>query len=403
MNILILDTVHGGGILADRYPKKDDNVTCVDVYKVTPHEELERLRSKGYNVSTEVPKGEYDLVLMPIHCPDKFLDGVKYQERKFFSQAVNELIDDKRFRIEVTGVKGKTSFCCLLAHVLTAAGKKVFLHTSRGRGDWKDGKLVVKEKLSIAPPLMLTIPDSDHDVMICEVSLGGSGKADIACITNLLEDYPIAAGTRKAFDGKISILSDTNIVPDNEVGIWKKCARGQVIGYGGKIKVLNEPVIGESVKIHVDYDEGFETELKGSYLALEYLDAVEMVVKVCEKMNISKLFLQKGLSSFEGVPGRGEVFFNDGKWTVKERNPGISERSVERTYATLDRMNSLTGAIAVLDPVNKKVCSKMDSNAIKKISQEYGIQLIITDGSGIIPELPRSEGPTIFFIKEGYT
>jgi UDP-N-acetylmuramyl pentapeptide synthase len=403
MKILILDTVHGGGVLADRYPQKDDEVTCVDVYKVTPYEELERLRCKGYNVSTEVPKEEYDLVIMPIHCPDKFLDGVKYKERKFFSQAVNELIDDKRFRIEVTGVKGKTSFCCLLAHILTAANKKVFLHTSRGRGEWENGKLVVKEKLSIAPPLMLTIPDSDHDVIICEVSLGGSGKADISCITNLLEDYPIAAGTRKAFDGKKSILSDTNIVPENEIDLWKSCGTGQIIGYGKKIKVLNEPVLGDSVKIHVDYEDGFETDLKGSYLALEYLDAMEMVIEVCKTMKISKSFLQKGLSSFEGVPGRGEVSFNDGKWIIKERNPGISERSVERTYATLYRMNSIKGAIAVLDPVNRKVCSKMDSEAIKEISQKYGIKLIVTDGSGTIPELPKSDGPTIFFIKEGYT
>ncbi len=403
MKILILDTVHGGGILADRYPKSDDDVTCVDVYKVTPYEELERLRSKGYKVSTEVPKEEYDLVLMPIHCPDKFLDDVKYNQRKFFSQAVNELIDDKRFRIEVTGVKGKTSSCCLLAHVLTAAGKKVFLHTSRGRGEWKNGKLVINEKLSIAPPLMLTLPDSDHDVMICEVSLGGSGKADIACITNLLEDYLIAAGTRKAFDGKRSILSATNIVPENEIDIWKKCKIGQVIGYGKKIKVLNEPVLGESVKIHVDYDDGFETELKGSYLALEYLDAIEMTLKVCETMKIPKLFLQEGLASFEGVPGRGEVSFSDGNWIIKERNPGISEGSVERTYATLDRMNSIEGAIAVLDPVNRKVCSKMDSDAIKRISENYGIKLIITDGSGTMPKLPKSYGPRILFIKEGYT
>ena len=403
MKILILDTVHGGGVLADKYPGEGDEVTCVDVYKVTPDEELERLRRKGYNVSREVPKEEYDLVLMPIHCPDIFLEGVKYNKRKFFSQAVNEIIDDKRFGIEVTGVKGKTSFCCLLAHVLTVANKKVFLHTSRGRGEWKEGKLVVKDKLSIAPPLLLTLQDSDHDVMICEVSLGGSGKADIACITNLLEDYPIAAGTRKASEAKRSILSGINIVPKNEVAFWEKSGIGQIIGYGGRIKVLNEPVLGESVKIHIDYKGGFETDLKGSYLALEYLDAIEMVIMVCETMKIPKLSLQEGLSSFEGVPGRGEVSFNNGKWIVKERNPGISERSVERTYATLDRMNSLTDAIAILDPVNRKVCSKMDSDAIVKISEDYNVKLKIKDGSGTIFELPESDGTVIFFIKEGYT
>ncbi|MDD3351698.1 MAG: hypothetical protein PHY89_04510 [Candidatus Methanomethylophilaceae archaeon] len=57
MKILILDTVHGGGIIADRYPRPGDSVTCVDVYKVTPKEETDRLRGKGFTVSTEVPGG----------------------------------------------------------------------------------------------------------------------------------------------------------------------------------------------------------------------------------------------------------------------------------------------------------------------------------------------------------
>lgn len=403
MKILLLDTVHGGGVLADRYPKTDDEVTCVDVYKVTPEEELERLRDKGFSVYDEVPEGVYDLVLMPIHCPDGFLDGVRFKERKFFSQAVNEIVDDDRFRIEVTGVKGKTGFCGLLTHILTTSGRNVFMHTSKGRGTWHDGKMVTEERASIAPPMILTLPKSDHDVVVCEVSLGGSGKADIACITNLLEDYPIAAETRKASDGKAAILSKVNIVPYGETEFWMSYGIGEVIGYGGKVTVLNEPVIGESLRVHVDYGDGFDADLKNTYLALEYLDAIELAVGVCEYMEIPESSLKEGLSTFEGMEGRGEILSNKGNWIIKERNPGISERSVERTYATLKRMNSLGGAVAVLDPVNKKVCSKMDVDAIKKISRKYGVDLMITDGSESVCELPKSKGPVILFIKEGYT
>ena len=100
---------------------------------------------------------------------------------------------------------------------------------------------------------------------------------------------------------------------------------------------------------------------------------------------------------------RGEISFKKGNWQIKERNPGISERSVERTYATLKSMNSLGGAVAILDPVNRKVCSKMDIDAIKEISRRYGVDLVITDGSGTICEPPSSKGPVILFIKEGYT
>ncbi len=403
MKILLLDTVHGGGVLADLYPDEDDSVTCVDVYKVTPEEELLRLRNKGYSVHKEVPPGEYDLVLMPVHCPDSFLEGVTYGERKFFSQAVGELTENDKFRIEVTGVKGKTGFCGLLAHILTVAGNKVLLHSSKGRGFWENGRLSNEEKVSIAPPHMLTVPKEGYDILICEVSLGGSGKADIACITNLLEDYPIAADTRKASEGKKEILSGMNVVPLNETDFWKTFNIGKTEGYGNRIEVLNNPGFGESLRIRADYGEGFETDLSSDYLALEYLDAIEMAVTVCGIMDTPTEDLKKGLSTFKGMEGRGGVYRENNRWVVKERNPGISKRSVERTYETLKKMNVLDGAVAVLDPVNRKVCSKLNAEDIIEISREYGVELIITDGSGRIPDIPDSEGPLILFVKEGYT
>ncbi len=404
MKILILDTVHGGGVLADRYPRPGDAVTCVDVYKVTPKEEIDRLKGKGFSVSTEVPTGEYDTVLMPIHCPDRFLEGIVYGERKFFSQAVGELIEDGRFRIEVTGVKGKTGFCCLLAHMLSTAGKKVLVQTSRGRGEWTDGELSHEEAVSIAPPSMLTLPEGDHDAVICEVSLGGSGKADISCITNLIEDYPIAAGTRNASEGKMSILNGKiNIVPREEVEFWKSYGTGKLIGYGGRIAVIGKPSLGDPLRIRVDYGNGFETCLKGSYLALEYLYAAEMALEVCDAMDIPESSVELGLSSFKGVPGRGEVSFSEGRWKVTERNPGISVRSVERTLAILSKMGSLKGAVAVLDPVNRKVCCKMDQKGIERVAAGYGVAMTVTDASGRMPSLPESAGTLILFVKEGYT
>jgi hypothetical protein len=66
-------------------------------------------------------------------------------------------------------------------------------------------------------------------------------------------------------------------------------------------------------------------------------------------------------------------------------------------------MDSLNGAVAVLNPVNKKVCCKMDIGAIKKVAAEYDVTMLITDGSGTMPVIPESTGPAIIFVKEGYT
>lgn len=143
--------------------------------------------------------------------------------------------------------------------------------------------------------------------MIAEISLGGSGKADIAGITNLLENYGIARNTRTAEDGKKDILTDkVNIVPDSEAEIWSKYGK-PLRTYGPRVKVVGKPVFGEPLRCSVEYEGTHEIEFKGSYLALQYLDAVSMALEFCEVMGIPAECVLRGLSTFNGVPGRGEV------------------------------------------------------------------------------------------------
>lgn len=222
MKALLLDMTHGGQILAPLFKDEGYDVTVCDVYKIAPESMLDSLRDIGVEVCVGKPTpGHYDLVSMPCHCPDIFLEGCTYDQRIWYSQAVNRFMDDRRFRIEVTGVKGKTSTCYMLAHILANAGKKVYLGCSRGSGPYTGEGHRIDTLKSIAPPYLLDLPEGDYDVMICEISLGGSGKADIACITNLLEDYGIAKNTRRAEEAKKDILTDkVNIVLESEKDIW---------------------------------------------------------------------------------------------------------------------------------------------------------------------------------------
>ncbi len=403
MKILILDTVHGGKILAERYLKKGNEVTVVDVYKVTAKEVLSGLRHKGAKVADSAPETHFDMVVMPCHCPDVFLGNCTYDRRIDFSQAVNELVDDRRFRIEITGVKGKTSTCYVLAHLLDAAGKKVFLHTSRGLGPYISGKHIITDIQSIAPPTMLAFPKGEYDVMIAEISLGGSGKADIAGITNLLENYGIAKNTRKAEEGKKDILTDkgVTIVPESEKDIWSKYGK-PLRTYGPRVKVIGEPVFGEPLRCSVEYKGTHEIELKKSYLALQYLDAFSMALEFCEVMDIPAESVLNGLSSFNGVPGRGEISVENGVKILRDRNPGVSHMSVERTLSCMKQMNALENAVMIIDPVSKKVCDKMDKDLIKEVADRYGVEMIITDGSGKEIGIPAGRSAVIMMTKEGY-
>ena len=172
MEVLILDMTHGGAILAERFVKRGDDVTCVDVYHIATQELIDDTKAKGVKVFGQVPKDDYDVLVAPMHCPEQvFIGEATFKERMSFSRAVNLFVEKKTFRIEVTGVKGKTSTCYILSHILSTAGKKIYLHSSRGDGPWKDGHKVECLK-SIAPVSILTHPDEGYDCIISEVSLG---------------------------------------------------------------------------------------------------------------------------------------------------------------------------------------------------------------------------------------
>ncbi|MBR6214615.1 MAG: coenzyme F430 synthase [Candidatus Methanomethylophilaceae archaeon] len=403
MKVLLLDMTHGGQVLAPLFKNEGNEVTVADVYKIAPPEMLEHLREIGAEVCIGNPTpGHYDLVSMPCHCPDIFLGNVTYDDRIWYSQAVNRFMKDKRFRIEVTGVKGKTSTCYLIAHILTNAGKKVYLRSSRGSGPFTKEGHRIDELKSIAPPYLLDLPEGDYDVIVCEVSLGGSAKADITCITNLLEDYGIAKKSRHAREAKKDILSDgVNIVLDSEKDIWS--AYGKPLRLSGKkVTVEKGPEFGEPLQVSVRYKGDHHISLKGNYLALQYIEAMDMALEVCDAMDIPADIVLKALSDFEGVPGRGEIRDMDGVRYIVERNPGISHMSVERTLKTLQAMNILNDALVIIDPVSKKVCDKLDRDLIEEVVRRYGAKLIVTPGDGTEPDIPDGVKTVVRMTKEGY-
>ena len=403
MKILVLDTVHGAAAICEGYLAKGYEVTAVDVYHITPDAELGRLAALGVRIAPEAPTEHFDIITMPCHCPDAFMGKATCNRRMFYSESVHDLITDSRFRIEVTGVKGKTSTCYLLAHILSACGKKVFLHTSRGQGEYRDGKHFISALKSIAPPSLLCLPEGDYDAMVCEISLGGSGKADIACITNLVEDYGIAKNTRRARDGKKDVLCDgVNIVLPSEKEIWE--AYGKPLRLeSAHISPAGPAVLGAQFPLKVRYlGREYDVSLRGDYLSMQYTEAMDMALEVCEAMELPAESVMAALASFSGVPGRGEVKVEGGVLNILDRNPGISHMSVEFLLSRLKPLGVLRDAVLLVDPVSKKVCDKMDKDLISDVAAKYGVSMEILDNGEIKPEYIEGKKTVIHLIKEGY-
>jgi len=400
MRALVLDMTHGGDIIAQELLRRGWDVVCVDVYGTAPEEAKRAVAASGGTAARSAPPGGYDVLIAPAHCPDSLAEGARWSERMTFHQAVGTLIEDKRFRIEITGVKGKTSACYLLARILDAAGRKALLHTSRGQGPYAGGGHVIQRRMSIAPTSLLRLPDGDYDVIVAECSLGGSGRADMAAITNLAEDYPIAAGTRKASEAKASILCDgANFVREDELGLWSRHGR-PLRGYGGRVSVVGRPRLGEPLPISFRYmGQDTETLLAPAYLQLQYLDAIELALAMSEALDVPTAAVLSALRSFNGVPGRGEVALGD-PIVVRDRNPGVSHMSARMTLESLKAMNALDDAVIMLTPASRKVCEKLEPERVAAVAAEFGVPVVLCrDGPMPVPDGARL---VIELIKEGF-
>ena len=166
--------------------------------------------------------------------------------------------------------------------------------------------------------------------------------------------------------------------------------------------MLSKPALGEGLRVSVDYDDVSEIVLDGSYIATEYIGAMDLALEVCHRMGVPRESVLGSLESFRGVPGRGEIIEEDGRKVVRERNPGISHISIGRTLECLEEMGALDGAMVLLDPVSRKVCDKLDRDQIEKVVADHGVPLVITRGDGKRPEIPADVRLLIEFVKEGY-
>lgn len=371
-NVLVLDLTHGGEILAKEYAQRGYKVTAVDVYHTAGQDVKESLATCGVEVLNEAPERSFDLGILPIHCPEKYIGKANLSKQLTSHEAVGQLTSFNFPTVEITGVWGKTSACHVLAHMLVACGMKVLLHTSRGRGIVSsEGTVVLKDKVSIAPPAVLDASklDLDVDIGIFEVSIGGTGLSKVSAITSLGNNYPIAAGTKKAFDGKVQMISaakDTVVYPHEESEIWSQYVPNGVksVTFGtGDIKLIlpDKLTLGNPVPVTVDTPEGtYEVKLQSSYLVPSYAISISTALGCAYALGLDMSEAVSSLSKFNGVPGRGEVLREKGWFRVIDRNPGVSAGSIAWNLKTLEDYYSQTDIGVALDPVNAKVCEKLD-------------------------------------------
>ena len=218
MNSLVIDMTHGGVKIAVSLAKKDETVYAYDIY----------------NTLKSVDKKM--LAVYPVHLPLTKRDIEKYNPSLNYTflthhEIIKELLKNWGNdipKIEVTGVKGKTSCVFMLKEILI--DKNPLILSSLGALLYENGvKKTLKQNISITPANIKETIDLAYKIAnpVCEIaagkcdsqnlkkygcaifesSLGASGIGDVGLLTNIVENYPIAKNKRTASEAKSQIFN----------------------------------------------------------------------------------------------------------------------------------------------------------------------------------------------------
>jgi hypothetical protein len=364
MEILVLDTIHGGADLATELAGAGHRVDMVDVYR------------GEQGISQEEAAGRhYDCLVAPVHLdPGHPLLAAIQAPRITHHLAVRMLLPGKAPRpmVEVTGARGKTTTAHAIAHALPGPG---ILHSTPGTFRHPERKLLWKR--SITPASVLPAAREAAGIpgwLVAEESLGVSGAGDLAVLTSG-DDYRIAAGKRSALAAKLESMRDSPVV---------------VVPAGVRFEHPHLVDAGECTAWKGDscsYDHnGIRGEFRNSLGELPaYRDALSLAATV-----LCALGKDPGaLAGFAGVEGRLSAERKDGILVVDNANSGTSAGTTGDAAAYARAVSGGGWITLVIGEEDRTVCEGFPpediASSIRRIHPDRLI-LVGNRGRAVRPE-----------------
>ncbi len=385
----VLDLTHGGAVIARKLKNIAASVTGVDVYNTLSSDELQALENAGIRTS-QVPLNacDFDIIIAPVHLDPGYPMLVEAEKNNIpvvsHHAAVGEILSGRQTDktiIEITGTRAKTSTALLLAEMLSGE-KKVVSHTSRGVEDWS-ARRIIKKGLSITPAsILLAVEAVDEegikpDVIIFEVSLGGTGSADIGVITTIADDYKIANNTGLASDAKRKMILDAKpgsalVINHDALRFFGACRRDvNIISFSDSINAAanvyyeNLSAEGGIIAYYIDDRQGkIAVSASVEYDIISYKTAFVCAAAVALAMDIKPQSIERSLRRFKGAQGRMRNISLAGKTLIDNSNSGLTIKNAEKA---LEYAKSESGRIVmVLGEEAKEVCEGLDPKGVER-------------------------------------
>ena len=426
MNNLVVDLTHGGVKIAITLAKKGRNVLAYDLYNTLKEIDAKMLQVYGVEV-IELDdladfKGEMN-VIYPIHMPLTFDEITSYNpDLNYTFQTHHEIIGEVLkdwgkdiLKIEVTGVKGKTTSVFMLKEILLEDNPLIL--SSLGALLFEDGQMfTLKKNISITPANIKETADlaykianpvcriaggyapsenlKKHGCAIFESSLGVSGIGDVGLLLNIVEDYPIAQARSSASKAKRQVFrcgcvciqkeafdeyySDIEHPKVNTFSLSDKDANLFLNNVSYSLDKTRVDMIYNNVKTFngnvVSGEITVETFAPGKHHVSNLLG----VILTCLSLEISKDKIDK-IKNYKGIPGRTTKKEIEDSTVIEEINPGLNTQAIKES---IEMISDLDDYIISIGGDYGITCEEIDEEKLAGFLENLENEIILTGPVG---------------------
>ena len=355
MRLLVLDTIHGGGVIAASLAVQGHQVDAVDVY-----------RGEGGVPEEVAMERQYDLLVTPVHLDPRH--PLLHHHRCpaiTHHQAVRWILGDRVPHpfIEVTGAQGKTTTATALASLMEEPG---ILHTSTGTYQYPERTILFRS--SITPASEIAAAEAAMAIggwLIAEVSLGVTGAGDLAVLTSK-NDYRCAAGTRSALEEKIrSVATAPAVVVPHEVRI----------AHRHQVSVDQVTTISEDQCRFT-----FQGEAGHFINSLLLLPAYQSPLALATTAALILGQDPSRLGDFEPLAGRMKISNSGPALIVDNANSGVCRATTREAVDTARRLNPEKPVTLVIGEEEHTVCEGFPPEEIMAAIEETGPASVVLVG-----------------------
>ena len=436
MNNLVIDLTHGGIKIAISLAKEGKNVLAYDLYSTLKGIDAKMLQVYGVELIQleELADFKGDMnVVYPIHMPLTFDEIKSFNPDLNYTfqshhEIIGELLEDWGEdipKIEVTGVKGKTTSVFMLKEILIDEDPLIL--SSLGALLYENRReIVLKKDISIAPANIKETLDLAYKIAnpICKIadgivvsenlrkynsaifesSLGVSGIGDVGLLLNIVEDYPIAKGRSSASEAKKQVFRCKCICIQKEAldkyyfdVEHAKTNSFSLADSSSNLFVRNVEYGLDQSSIEIEYNDvktvngnviSGEIQLETFAPGPHHVSNVLGVILTCLSLEIDTDKIINGLKNYKGIPGRTTKKTIENSIVIEEINPGLNTQAIKESINMIENLDdyyiSIGGDYGI-------TCEEIDEEKLTDFLNTLETEIILTGdlGSSIEPKLTK--------------